>query len=272
MLLNSNKYFIFANLTSEIMATYKKRGYKPKTKVEKQEKIEDDSTTAEVFNTLDETANKTEAWVEKNQKVILSIVGVIAICVLGFLGYQQFIQEPNEVEAVNEMYQAQQYYEQALTASSKDSLFNLSLNGGEGKYGFLDIIENYGSTNAGNLANYYAGIAYLNTGKYQEAISHLDNFKSDDDMLAPIAKGAIGDAFAQLSQNEDALKYYEAAAALRNNDVTTPRFLLKAGIIAINLGKTDVALKHFKAITENYPTSAENSKATLYEGKVEAMK
>ncbi|WP_443633672.1 tetratricopeptide repeat protein [Candidatus Marifrigoribacter sp. Uisw_064] len=254
------------------MATYKKRGYKPKTKAEKQTELEDDSTTAEVFNTLDESANKTEAWVEKNQKAILIFVGIVSIGVLGYLGYQQFIQEPKEVEAVNDMYQAQQYYEQALSASTKDSLYNLSLNGGEGKYGFLDIIENYGGTNAANLSNYYAGIAYLNTGKYQEAISHLDTFKSDDDMLAPIAKGAIGDAFAQLEQNEQALKYYEIAAALKDNNVTTPRFLLKAGIIAMNLGKTDIALNHFKTITEKYPKSLENTKATLYEGKVEAMK
>lgn len=254
------------------MATYKKRGYKPKTKAEKQSELEDDSATAEVFNTLDETANKTEAWVEKNQKAILGIVGVIALCVLGYLGYQQFIQEPKEVDAVNDMYQAQQYYEQALTSSTKDSLYSLSLNGGEGKYGFLDIIENYSGTKAANLANYYAGIAYLNTGKYQEAISHLDKFKSDDDMLAPIAKGTIGDAFAQLEQNDEALKYYETAAALKNNNVTTPRFLLKAGITAMNLGKTDVALNHFKTITEKYPKSIENTKATVYQGKVEAMK
>lgn len=254
------------------MATYKKRGDKPKNKAEKISQIEQESTTAEVFSTLDEGASRTEAWVEKNQKAILIFVGIVSIGVLGYLGYQQFIQEPKEVEAVNDMYQAQQYYEQALSASTKDSLYNLSLNGGEGKYGFLDIIENYGGTNAANLSNYYAGIAYLNTGKYQEAISHLDTFKSDDDMLAPIAKGAIGDAFAQLEQNEQALKYYEIAAALKDNNVTTPRFLLKAGIIAMNLGKTDIALNHFKTITEKYPKSLENTKATLYEGKVEAMK
>lgn len=39
------------------MATYKKRGGKPRTKAEKQEEIEDNSATAEVFNTLDEGAN-----------------------------------------------------------------------------------------------------------------------------------------------------------------------------------------------------------------------
>ncbi|RDK85520.1 tetratricopeptide repeat protein [Marinirhabdus gelatinilytica] len=257
------------------MATYKKRGYKqpkPKNEEEKDELFEGESTTAEVFNTLDEGASKTEAWVEKNQKGILIVVGIIAVAVLGYLGYQQWVQGPKEAEAMDEMFQAQQFFEQALgNETVSDSLYDLSLNGGRGKYGFLDIIDNYGSTKAGNLAEYYAGMAYLNTNNYQEAINHLDNFNSDDEMLAPLAKGAIGDAFAQLDQKEEALGYYEEAATMRSNDVTTPRFLLKAGIIALNLGKPDVAHKHFDALEKQYPKSTEAKKAVAYKGKVGAM-
>ena len=115
-------------------------------------------------------------------------------------------------------------------------------------------------------------MAYLNTNQYKEAIDYLEDFKSDDEVLAPLAKGGIGDAFVQLNQNEEALKYYETAATMRDNDFTTPRFLLKAGIAALNLGKADVAMKHFKNIEDNYPTSAEATKAVLYTGKAEAMK
>ncbi|WP_026449768.1 tetratricopeptide repeat protein [Aequorivita capsosiphonis] len=254
------------------MATYKKRGGKPKTKADKEAQIEEGSTTAEVFNSLDEGASKTEAWVEKNQKVILGVIAVVAICVLGYFLYQKFIQEPKETEAMNEMFQAQNYWEQALNSPAKDSLYNLSLQGGEGKYGFLDIADTYSGTKAANLSRYYAGMAYLNTNKYQEAIAQLDKFKSDDDILAPLAKGAIGDAFAQLGQNEDALKYYEEAATMRTNDFTTPRFLLKAGIAAMALNKNDKALSHFKKIADDYPKSAEAAKAEIYTGRAEAMK
>ena len=134
------------------MATYKKKGDKPKNQAEKISQIEQESTTAEVFSTLDEGASRTEAWVEKNQKAILILVGIVAISVLGYLGYQKLIQEPKESEAMNEMFQAQFYFEAALIASKKDSLFNLSLNGANGKFGFVDIIGNYGGTNAANLA------------------------------------------------------------------------------------------------------------------------
>ena len=41
-----------------------------------------ESTTEEVFNTLDQTASRTEEWVAKNQKLILGIVGVIALATI----------------------------------------------------------------------------------------------------------------------------------------------------------------------------------------------
>ena len=253
------------------MATYNKRGGKPKTKAEKQSEIEDHSTTAEVFNTLDQGASRTEAWVEKNQKAILGFIIVVAVGVLGYFAYHQYIKGPKETEAMNEMFQAQNYWEQALTAPAKDSLYNLSLQGGNGKFGFIDIIENYGGTNAANLAHYYAGMAYLNTNKYKEAIAQLDKFSSDDAILAPLAKGGIGDAFAQLGQNDEALKYYEEAANMRENDFTTPRFLLKAGIAAMSLNQNDKALAHFKKIADEYPKSTEATKAEIYIGRAEAM-
>ncbi|UBZ10214.1 hypothetical protein LDL79_15620 [Leeuwenhoekiella palythoae] len=249
------------------MATYQKRGYKPKTKEEVEEHVQEESTTAEVFESLDEGASKTEAWVENNQKPIFIGIGVIVVAVLGYLAFEKFIQEPKELEASNEMYQAQNYFNEAVEGSvAKDSLFNLALSGGEGKYGFLDIIDNYGSTKAGNLAHYYAGMAYLNTNKYQEAIDQLDAFESEDAMLAPLAKGSIGDAFMQLDQPEEALSYYEEAASKSENNFVAPRFLLKAAKVAISLNENDKAVSFLNRIEEDYSESAEAGEVPLLLG------
>lgn len=255
------------------MATYKKRGYKPDNKEERQAAVEEESTTAEVFNTLDEGASKTEAWVARNQKYIFIIIGVAAAAILGYLAYEEFIQEPKEAEAANEMFMAQQYFDNALQASGaqSDSLFNLALTGGQGKYGFEDIIENYGSTNAGNLAHYYAGMAYLNTNQYQQAIEALDDYESDDQILAPLAKGAIGDAFLQLDQPEEALSYYEEAATMRDNIFTTPKFLMKAAVTAIKLGDGATAEKYLERIQNEYPDSVEANRVAVYLGQAQAM-
>ena len=253
------------------MATYSKKGQKPKTKVEKEQNIEEGSTTAEVFNTLDETASKTEAFVEKNQKYIFIIIGVVAAVVLGYLGYNEYIAKPKQSEAMNEMFQAQKYFNEAINAAEKDSLLTLALNGGEGKYGFLDIINEYSGTPAANIANYCAGTAYLKLKDYKKAVEHLSNFKSDDEVLAPLAKGNIGDAFVQLNQKEEALDYYEQAAELRNNEYTTPMYLYKAGTIALEMGKADKALSYFERIKEEFPNAAEAATIDVFIGKAEVL-
>ena len=240
------------------MATYKKRGFKPKNKAEGQKFDGRESTTAEVFSTLDEGASKTEEWVSKNQNYILGVIGVIAVAVLGYLAYNQFIQKPKDAEATNELLYPQQYFEQALTnTAAKDSLYNLALNGGEGKYGFLDIIDEYKGTKAANLANYSAGMAYLDMQQYEDAISHLEKFSSDDAILGALAKGGLGDAFMQLGQPEDALGYYESAIGHNENDYTTPKFLYKSGVTALDLKQNDKALEYFRRIKEEFPSSDE---------------
>jgi len=254
------------------MATYNKRGYKPeKPKEEKEEilnqaAIEANSDTAEVFNSLDTTANKVGTWFTLNQTKIFYAIGAIAVAAIGYLGYQNFIMEPKEDEAANEMFQAQQYYDQAVNGQASDSLYNLALNGGEGKMGFLGIAEKYSGTDAANLAHYYAGTSYLNLGKYKEAIEHLEKFHSKDMFLKAMSLGAIGDAFAELNQLEQAFDFYKKASEHTPNDFTTPRYAYKAGLMALELGKKDEALKLLTNVKENYKGSAEAANIDVYLG------
>ncbi|MCF8714844.1 tetratricopeptide repeat protein [Joostella atrarenae] len=256
------------------MATYKKRGYKkPSHSEENLDNVNYDgqSTTEEVFNTLDESAGRTEEWVARNQKYILGGIGAVVLVVLAFLGYQQFILQPKEAEASNEMFFAQQYFDEAVNSTAKDSLYGLALNGADGKYGLLDIIDNYGGTKAANLAHYTAGMAYLNTQKYDEAIKYLQDFKSDDVILSSLAKGGIGDAFVQIGQESDALEYYEKAISNSDNAFTTPKFLFKAGVLSMEAGDTAKALKYFNRIKNEYSDSEEGRIIDIYIGKAEAL-
>ncbi|CAD0007492.1 MULTISPECIES: tetratricopeptide repeat protein [Flavobacterium] len=247
------------------MATYNKRGYKtPKEKEvkevnEEQEVIidEKDSTTAGVFSKLDETASRTEDWVAKNQKIIIGLVAGIAVVTIGYLAYQKFIEAPKQDEAANEMFVAQENYKKATEGVASDSLYKLALNGSEGKFGFIKIADEYSGTDAGNLANYYAGMASLNIGKFDDAIKYLGEFKSDEAIVNALAIGGIGDAYSQKNQQKEALDYYVKAAESNKNDFTTPRFLLKAGKTALALGQKEDALKYFTDIKENFDATPE---------------
>ena len=239
------------------MATYKKRGFKKQSKAESEEQK---STTAGVFNTLDDRASIIETWVQKRQNYILGIVGVIALSTLGYLGYREFIQKPKEEAAANELFYPQYHFDQALNnEADRDSLFSLALNGTEGKYGFLAIIDAYPGTKAANLAEYTAGMTYMNLQQYKQAIAHLENFTSEDVILGAMALGGIGDAFAHLKQPEEALEYYEKAIAHNTNDYTTPRFLYKAGVAALEINQKEKALEFFERIKEEFPKAQEAS-------------
>ena len=249
------------------MATFNKRGYKsPKEKEDKLDNNfienvnvdEKDSATAKAFETLDQTASRTEDFVAKNQKYILGLLGAAALVTVGYLMYQKFIAEPKQFEAADELFVAQQNFQKAVDGDVKaDSLFNLVLKGSEGKQGVVEIAEQYSGTASGNLANYYAGLSYLNTGKYTEAITYLEKFSSDDAILNALSKGAIGDAHAQKNQQKEALEFYVKAAESNRNDFTTPRYLLKAGKTALALGNKADALKYFNDIKDNYETTPE---------------
>jgi len=197
-----------------------------------------------------------EYFFEKNAKLISIIFGGAVVVALLLLATHRFYTIPHETKAKEQIFTAEQYFE-------KDS-FNLALNG-DGNYpGFLDIIDNYGRTPAGNLAKYYAGISYLHIGKYKEAISYLEDFKTDDLLLKPVATGAIGDAYAELGNKEKAVKYYAEAAAVTTNNFTTPIYLLKEGRMYEQMGNKDLALARYQTIKDKYGDSNEGRLVDKY--------
>ena len=108
-------------------------------------------------------------------------------------------------------------------------------------------------------------------GEYINAIEYLDEFDSDDVMLKALAKGAIGDAFAEIGQPEDAYDYYVAAFESSDNSFSAPKYLFKAGILGTSIGKNDSALQYFKIIQSDYPNSSEASKVEVQIGLLENL-
>ena len=146
------------------MATYKKRS---KSKVDKPGVGNNVSSTKQVFESLDQGASKTEIFINKYQKLLIGLISGIVVVFVLYFGYDKLIYQPKVDESNAELFTAQKYFNLAVEAAeTSDSLYNLSLNGADGKYGFLDIIEDYSGTPAANISNYSAGIAYFNLKKY----------------------------------------------------------------------------------------------------------
>jgi hypothetical protein len=66
----------------------------------------------------------------------------VALVTIGYLVYQKFVAEPKQLEAADEMFVAQENFQQATNGVASDSLYKLSLNGSEGKqFGFIKIAD-----------------------------------------------------------------------------------------------------------------------------------
>jgi len=196
--------------------------------------------------------SKSEEFI-KNNKTLVSVLGLaITLLVVGTVGYRFYISNQNE-EAQSEMYQAIYYFEQ-------DSL-ELSLRGDGNNLGFVDIVDEYGQTKAGNLANLYAGAIYLKQGKYDLALLYLEDFSSDDLLYQARAYGLLGDLFMEQSNYENALKYYKDAIDYKPNQYFTPSYLMKAALAYEKLGQQENALTAYKEIIEKYRESDEYQNA-----------
>ncbi|WP_372751908.1 tol-pal system YbgF family protein [Labilibaculum sp.] len=215
------------------------------------------------FENLEEALSKTEQYIEKNQKKLTTIALVIVVIAVAIFAYQKYYKAPLNERAQNQIFQAQRYFE-------KDS-FNLALNGDENYPGFLDIIDEFGSTPAGNLSEYYAGISYLRMGEYQKAVDCLKKFSSDDFLLSALSKAAIGDAYMELGDAEKAASNYMDASSFNTNDFTTPIYLQKAGLAYEMLGDYKKALAAYESIETDFSKSAEARDVEKYIIRAKAM-
>ncbi|MGB0430880.1 MAG: tetratricopeptide repeat protein [Bacteroidia bacterium] len=213
--------------------------------------------------------------IEKFQKPLSIAGGALIAIALAYVGFTRFYLEPKQEQALSDMFWAEQQFE-------VDS-FNLALNGNDQKPGFEEIADNYGLTDAGSLAHYYAGICNLKIGGnakdsikaldyFNAAVDHLKKFDTESRLLGPLAKGACGDALCELGEYAEAATYYNNAANADENEYTSAMYLKKAGLVYEKLGQNDKALIAYKKIKDEYGSTQIGTSIDKYISRAETSK
>lgn len=196
---------------------------------------------------------KSEAFAMKYRKAIIIAVAAIIIAVVGGFLYKAYVAQPREEKASTALAKGQEYFDAEQ--------FDKALKGdGAGYVGLLNIISDYSSTDAANLANLYAGLCYANLNKWDDAVKYLDAYSpADDAMVSPAAIAALGNAYAHVNQLDKAIDNLEKAAQMADkqakdgvNNSIAPTFYLQAGILLESQGKKDKALELYQKIKANY--------------------
>ena len=202
---------------------------------------------------MNETLNAKEALFLKHRKNISIAIVVIILLVAGVICYNTYVSGPREQEASTALAKGQDYF--------ANQQYDKALKGdGAGYAGFLSIASDYSNTDAGNLANLYAGLCYANMDKWNEAVQYLDEFStSDDQMISPAAMAALGNAYAHVKQLDKAVECLKKAANMadseamdKTNNSISPVFLIQAGEILESQNKKEEALKIYQDIKTKY--------------------
>lgn len=215
----------------------------------------------EVLIDVVDVRDSAQDFFEKNRIWILGGIGALVLIVGGWFAYNQFYKKPMQQEAVEQMFQAQVQFE-------RDSFALALTNPGGGYSGFLDIIDNYRGTPAANTSLYYAGVSYLRLGQYEAAISYLKDFKAKGDVMPIMKNGALGDAYSELNDLGQAMSFYKKAVSAGDNELLTPYYLKKVGMLNEKNGNAAEALKAYERIKIEYPTSPEARDIDKYIARV----
>ena len=203
-----------------------------------------------------EAKESVQSFFERNRIKVIGTAAFVLLVIAGYFGYQMLYQGPRQKEAMEQLFKAEYQFQQ-------DS-FALALeNPGGGYYGFLDIVEQYNGTKASNLAKYYAGISYLNLGRFEDAVTYLKAHNGKGSVTSITKYGALGDAYSELNQYDEAIAAYEKAVS-GDSYFLTPYYLQKLGLLCQRQGLNDQALKAFERIEKEYPKSVQAADVGKY--------
>lgn len=213
----------------------------------------------------DTRSDNIQRFWNRNSKYIVYGFAAIVLLVGGYIAYQNLVKGPEEEKAAEAIWRAEEYYR-------ADSV-RLALNGSGANQGFLRIISKYGGTKAGNLAKFYAGSCYMKLGDFNNAIKHLKEFSTDDQLLKVRAAGLLGDAYAETGKKNEAVENYKkAGTAFEEDNINSPEYLFRAGLLYETLGKNQDAVEMYTIIKQKYPTTQRGMEIDKYLARLGKVK
>lgn len=202
----------------------------------------------EVLVDLVQTREEAQDFIEKNQNLLFGALVAVVVLFGGYLAYKNFYVKEKQTTALEKMWVAENQFAQDSFAVAID-------NPGGGNLGFADIADQYGVAEASNAAAYYTAVGYLNLGKPEAAITYLKQLNTDGQLMPILKNGLLGDAYSETNDFDTALSYYKKAANATENEVLTPYYLYKVGMLSEKMEDKAAANSAYARIKAEFPNS-----------------
>jgi tetratricopeptide (TPR) repeat protein len=122
--------------------------------------------------------------------------------------------------------------------------------------GLKAIVDNYGSSPAGDLARFYLAGAYSQLGRYSEALREFEDYSPSGELLSVARLSGIGSCQEALGMFREAAAAFEKAATQFPKDISAAENLNNAARNYGQAGEKEKAIDVYKRIKKNYPTTA----------------
>ena len=189
----------------------------------------------------------------KSFRISSIAIGTLALIVIGYLGYRQFMWKPSNEKSKESYFIALN----AITNEDSNIAMDTSKDGAKTDpiKKLQKSVKKYDGKIGGEVSKYLLASQYMRKGKYKEALTLLENVSVEDTYVSVEVIGLQGDCQSELNKFEEAYELYKTAANMNANNFTSPMYLFKAGLVAEQLKKYDLAKAHFETIAVQYPKS-----------------
>ena len=189
----------------------------------------------------------------KSFRISSIAIGTLALIVIGYLSYRQFMWKPSNEKS------KESYFIALNAITNEDSNIAMDTSKAGAKTDPIKklqkSVKKYDGKIGGEVSKYLLASQYMRKGKYKEALTLLENVSVEDTYVSVEVIGLQGDCQSELNKFEEAYELYKTAANMNANNFTSPMYLFKAGLVAEQLKKYDLAKANFETIAVQYPKS-----------------
>ncbi len=204
-------------------------------------------------------SSKAFGFFEENRQMVIYIALAIALALAALFAWQYFGSK-NQAEASEHLGR--------IVSSWEGGQYQEALDGRDEKLGLLEIVDQYGSTEDGNLAKFYAADAHYNLGQYDEALAMFASYSKGANYLGVSALAGEASIYEDQGKHEEAADNFEDAALKFENAATSPDYLMSAARNYEKAGNYSKAIAMFDLLTEKYPEDTNAANADFHVARI----
>ena len=214
-------------------------------------------------DTLVTSYYKAYSFFIENQMRILIGVGVVALVVVAIILISNKRANDNQIAStlvskIMPVYNSGQF-KQAIEGVKATNIAGLK-----------EIVDNYGSSQAGETAKILLANSYFNTGNFEAALENYEDYGGSNLLFKSTSLAGQAAYYEFKNENEKAASLYKEASDVTKVNPANADYLLRAGINYLKVGKKEEAKVVLELIKKDYRVTTAAQEVDKYLIQVES--